>query len=75
MTAAETLTGPVVVRVSEEMIERGALALLRADATEPHDRRDGRWRPAVLAETVLRAALIPCGGQSADDPESHDPRR
>lgn len=45
------------VDITGEMIERGALALVNADGIEPYDRTDGRWRPSVLAEAVLRAAL------------------
>lgn len=48
---------PPHLEITEAMIERGAVALVNSDGTESHDRRDGRWRPAVLAEAVLRAAL------------------
>jgi hypothetical protein len=45
--------------VTTEMVERGGIALVNADALEPYDRDDGRWRPGVLAEAVLRAAVTP----------------
>jgi hypothetical protein len=48
---------PDQVSMDAAMVERAALALVRADAVEPHDQMDGRWRPAVLAEAVIRAAL------------------
>lgn len=40
------------IAISETMIERGGVALVNADALEPYDRTDGRWRPAVIAEAV-----------------------
>lgn len=45
------------MELDEAALERGGVALVNADALEPYDREDGRWRPAVLAEAVLRAAL------------------
>lgn len=46
-----------MLEITEEMLECGGVALVNADAQEPYDRSDGRWRPAVLAEAVIRAAL------------------
>ena len=43
----------------EAALERGGVALVNADAQEPYNRIDGRWRPAVLAEAVIQAALSP----------------
>lgn len=41
---------------TDATLERAGAALVNADAVEPYDRTDGRWRPAVLAEAVIRAA-------------------
>lgn len=38
-------------------LRRAATALINADALEAYDREDGRWRPEVLAERVVRAYL------------------
>jgi hypothetical protein len=46
-------------QLDEAAFERGGVALVNADALEPYDRTDGRWRPAVIAEAVIRAMLIP----------------
>ena len=51
----EATTSPLVLDAA--MFERGGVALVNADALEPYDREDGRWRPAVLAEAVIREAL------------------
>ena len=43
--------------LTPDMLDRGACALINAEAREPYDRADGRWRPAVIAEAVILAAL------------------
>lgn len=53
--ATQAASLPVVL--DEATLERAGTALVNADAREPNDRPDGRWRPAVLAEAVLRAAV------------------
>jgi len=60
------------VEITDEMIERGAVALVNSDGTEAYERSDGRWRPAVLAEAVLRAALNQPDRQRASERGSLD---
>lgn len=56
---------PLPHPLSDEALERAGTALVNADAQEPYDRTDGRWRPAVLAEAVIRSVLgIEDGGSS-----------